>query len=366
MIIEISKPNFISIARNEELSLPKRWDGHDFHDTLKSHYEAYESILSAYTNPTDLCKVHSICDRLLKCIEAYHNGFPHMAFWKMNDVMKDLIQFPVIIYRKSGWTGAFDQADPLMLFRIRNIQNNTQYRRSDIFHTPYNLRSKVSTCRYSISGYPSLYLGTSLELCCEEAKVGNLIDMTIASRYKIQRNMRRSNGPAIDVIEMAIKLKDFLDFNRDDYQEIRGYSTIGRTRKFNEIDLDHVDVMSSYLYWYPLIAACSFIRVNKRDPFASEYIIPQLLMQWVRNESNEGKLIGIRYFSCSSEKASELGFNYVFPVSGKKASHHKEYCKILSQSFKLTDPVYFHEFNSVQDCEYHLIYEKQDTDFQSI
>ncbi|WP_347450547.1 RES family NAD+ phosphorylase [Acetoanaerobium noterae] len=363
MIIEISKPDFRSIASNCELDLPKRWDGNDFHESLKLLYEHYQSILLTKTTPANLRKVTTICNGISKCIEHYHNGFPNKAFHQMDSVMKKLIKHPLTVYRKSGWTDAFDQYDPLMLFRIRNVQNNTHYLRKDIFHTPYNLRSKISTCRYSISGYPCLYLGTSLDLCCEEAKVGSFNDMTITSRFKIQRNMRQNDGLAIDVIELALKPKDFIDYDRNAPRNIRENNIIGRTRNFNELDLDSIDVMSAYLYWYPLIAACSFIRVNKQDPFASEYIIPQLLMQWARNESNNEKLIGIRYFSCASERASELGFNYVFPVSCEKDPQNEKYCKVLARSFKLTTPVYIHEFNTISDCEYHL---QNSTDFDRI
>ncbi len=110
------------------------------------------------------------------------------------------------------------------------------------------------------------------------------------------------------------------------------------------------------MLWYPLLAACSFIRVNKNDPFAAEYIIPQLLMQWVRTEFklSENKyvnLIGIRYFSCASEEASDMGFNYVFPTSGKQISHQLPYCKVLAKAFWLTTPVYVNEYYDISDCE---------------
>jgi hypothetical protein len=362
MIIEISRPDFISIASNGELDLPRRWDGDDFHETLKMLYETYESILAAYISPAELFTVHSVCNGVLKCIEHYHNGFPNEAFQQMETLMRELIKYPLMIYRKSGLTGIYDEDDPLMLFRIRNVQNNINYMRKDIFHTPYNMRSKIPTCRYSISGYPCLYLGTSLDLCLEEAKVGNFNDFTIASRFKIQRNMLNNKKITIDVIELALKPKDFINYNPDNERN-SGNNTIGRERKFSELDLHDSGVMSQYLYWYPLIAACSFIRANKKEPFASEYIISQLLMQWIRKEQEKNKLIGIRYFSCASERASEMGYNYVFPVSGLKDYRYGKYCKILSRSFKLTIPVYIHEFNTVEDCEYHL---KHEIDFERI
>ncbi len=118
-------------------------------------------------------------------------------------------------------------------------------------------------------------------------------------------------------------------------------------RIFDEIDLRDNAIRTAYLLWYPLIAACSFIRTNKSHPFAAEYIVPQLLMQWVRIEMTKKRyndydqydqLIGIRYFSCASERASDMGFNYVFPVGGEQISTQFPYCPILSRAFRLTKP----------------------------
>ena len=83
-------------------------------------------------------------------------------------------------------------------------------------------------------------------------------------------------------------------------------------------------------------------------------------MQWVRNEMaeknyNYDQLIGIRYFSCASIKASDMGFNYVFPVSGEQTSHDFPYCPILSKSFRLTKPHFINEYFDVRSCERRLI-----------
>lgn len=83
-------------------------------------------------------------------------------------------------------------------------------------------------------------------------------------------------------------------------------------------------------------------------------------MQWVRSEissqkyENYDQLIGIRYFSCASVKASEMGFNYVFPTSGQQKSAKLPYCSILTRAFKLTKPVYIHEYEDIYDCQNYL------------
>ena len=73
-------------------------------------------------------------------------------------------------------------------------------------------------------------------------------------------------------------------------------------------------------------------------------------MQWVRHElasknQKYDQLIGIRYFSCASNRTSDLGFNYVFPTSGKQ-DRGLPFCSVLMKAFKLTNPVFIHEFEN--------------------
>lgn len=221
------------------------------------------------------------------------------------------------------------------------------------------MRSKVSSSRYSIAGYPSLYLGTSLELCCEEIHMNPYKDFALASAFKLERMIELTNTD-IKVIELGINPQDFLAL--ENKNEI--------FHRFISQDLlNQVKVKSAYLLWYPLIAACSFIRTNKNDPFAAEYIIPQLLMQWVRREMNTPKsnkyehLIGIRYFSCASVKSSDMGFDYVFTTSEHQKSPYIPYCPVLLKSFKLTKPEYIHKYDNIRTCEWKL---HSSTDFQFI
>ena len=75
------------------------------------------------------------------------------------------------------------------------------------------------------------------------------------------------------------------------------------------------------------------------------------------------KLIGIRYFSCASKRASDMGFNYVFPASGKQHSGQYPYCPVLMNAFRLTAPKYIHESGSVEECGNDLLLEE---DFEPI
>jgi hypothetical protein len=286
---------------------------------------------------------------LIETLEHYFNGFPAKAFASFERVMNILSDTPLKIYQKSVMEQFKNQfgKDDLKLFRVVRVNDNKPYNRGRVFHTPYNLRSKVSSSRYSIAGYPSLYLGTSLELCCEEIHVDPHVDLTIAALFRLERSIEYTSTN-IRVIELAIKPQDFLKTGNEQ-ASFRRHIPANMT--------NDVYVRTAFLLWYPLIAACSFIRVNKSDPFAAEYIIPQLLMQWVRNEleprshDDIDQLIGIRYFSCASVKASNMGFNYVFPTSGRQKSYDCPYCSVLAKAFRLTSPVYIKDFNSLHECE---------------
>lgn len=160
-----------------------------------------------------------------------------------------------------------------MLFRIRNVQNNINYERKDIFHTPYNLRAKVTTCRYSISGYPSLYLGTSIKLCCEESKIASFNDITIASRLKIERNMLRNNGIVIDVLELGVKPKDFLTYGDNMNTRLTDLNNEYRRRTLNESEIRSAIIgihlktipnsmrISKYdILWLKMLAALTYLK----------------------------------------------------------------------------------------------------------
>lgn len=277
--------------------------------------------------------------------------------------MKVLIRTPLRVYQKSVTeqfcNPEWRYQDDLRLFRAARVLDNKPYQRTRVFHTPYNLRSKVSTNRYSIAGYPSLYLSTSLDLCCNEIKADSNRDLVIAAAFKLERTIEYTNTN-IQVVELGVKPQDFLNIT---------VANEGSRRVIPRALIEGADVGAAYLLWYPLIAACSFVRTNKNDPFAAEYIIPQLLMQWVRSEINLkdcedcDNLIGIRYFSCASVKASDMGFNYVFPTSGQQKSAEIPYCAVLTRAFCLTNPVYIHEYDSVLTCERKLL---KSTDFDFI
>lgn len=398
MILDISDGKFRDIFGDERFQLPIRWDGQDFERTVRKLFDNYMTKVHAVYPKESLKELQKVCGYLTNAIQDYLNGFPAYAYYELCKAMKLLMETPLkrsysskIQQLKAQALGVYEEETP-PLFRVTTVPDNKPYSRARIFHTPYDMRSKVSTSRYSIAGFPSLYLGTSLELCCEEIHLNPYQSYGLAGVFRLKNSLRKV-GPEVEVLELSVKPQDFLEEQigeNDAPNEIRerrrgnhngdpwlkgdrvreGYvlwypapnETIERRRGNHDGDpwLKEKRVQEAYVLWYPLIAACSYIRVNKADPFAAEYIIPQLLMQWVRSQMREnlqqggGKLVGIRYFSCASVRASNMGLNYVFPTSGGWSSGKGSYCPVLTRAFQVSKPVYIHEFDSIADCEAHL------------
>ena len=380
-LINISQYDMERIFNDEQFDLPIEWDGLDFisnvANLLDKYVESIDRIIIQKNNEKDcnkkfLCDIKQICFSINESIDLYLQGSPALAYNSIDNIMRFLSKNELGRYQKTGFLKT--SADPLDLYRVSFVNESEEINRQKIFHVPYNLRNKISTCRYSIAGYPCLYLSTTPQLACKEIGL-NVNDhynydnrILIASKFKINRNI--NNGINADVLELAIKPSDFILNTNIHHTQ----------RRFDEINLHEESVMRNYLFWYPVIAVSSYIRQDKNGHLAPEYIVPQLIMQWVNHKNkkligdrkrkynvSEEELIipmtGIRYFSCASKEASEMGFNYVFPVSGEQYSTTVPYCKYLSKAFKLTKPLYLHRYNSIRECEYALI---RDTDLDYI
>lgn len=380
MVFELAEKDFMNLMENPRFSLPRRWDGKDFESTLASLFETYNKAISHFEKPfnwsnssitVDTDSIRYICNELIACVHEYHSGFPSRAFSKIENVMGVLIEKPLRIYQKSGDLEPLEN-DKLYLYRVRKVDSGAAYSRESLFHVPTSARNKISTCRYSIAGYPSLYLSTSIELALAELNSDSR--QAIVSRFKLNRSQPRIN---IQVLELGIKPQDYYTFYNDDenranidlynnypensntkspddllkqWDEIQSRNDrIKHLLKEEGFSLRSTEVREAYLLWFPIIAACSFVRADRNAPFASEYIVPQLLMQWIRTESKPRDLLGLRYFSCASMRASEMGFDYIFPVSDSKCKGG--FCSVLRDAFSLTEPVYIRDYEGILQCE---------------
>ena len=361
----IALPVFKEILNSSKLFLPidqaltYNAKDNNYYSNLREHFEFYLERLVSFSNdfnsPNTARLVIQLCHQtetlILKSVNSYLNGLPVDAYHFFDDAMNHLCNHPfyspaMITSGISKGTATFPLPD---LFRVSSGKEKDRgCQRSRVFHVPYTMREKVSTNRYSIPGFPCLYLGTSLRLCCEEIGYepsGSTEELYFVSKYTSPPEHVHLR---IRIVDLGNKPQDLLALPKNEDTD-RYFHLVAR-QSYARIN---------YLLWYPLISCCSFVRKNKDDAFAPEYIIPQLLLQWVRTTSNrkalwDKELIGIRYFSCSSEQASKLGYNYVFPTSGKHISADEPYCPLLASAFYLTSPVCINDYTSISACEEYM------------
>lgn len=234
-----------------------------------------------------------IVENLISCIEEYYNGNPFKSYEKLNNVFRNEKDLYAIVKQK---TYDIDES----FFRIRLSEQNYPYKKNEMFHIPFELRNKVSTQRFSIPGFPSLYLGRTVYICWEEL-----------------------NRPSIDKIQ-AIK-----------YKNVKPLKLLDLTPPNKECE--DINELYRFLMTFPLIMCCSVKVKDKSDTFKPEYIIPQLILQWIRNNDI---LDGIQYKSThiSSKVFNENTelINLVLPV---KTSKDKGLCKELLNCFESTEVI---------------------------
>jgi hypothetical protein len=170
-------------------------------------------------------------------------------------------------------------------YRAR-ISEQREFSSVDLFHVPFEERFKIATNRYSIPGLPALYLGGSTYVCWEEFNRYNFRDLYFA---------RLCSKKDLEVIRI-LRIEDLL-------KEIK-----------NKEPKDAITYLWRYLIIFPITIACCVTVNNKYGKFKPEYIIPQLLLQYVAENK---EFNGIMYPSTKvdySKLTNVPAYNYVFPV----------------------------------------------------
>nr|WP_121272507.1 RES domain-containing protein [Pedobacter schmidteae] len=225
---------------------------------------------------------NKVVSALLETVDYYYKGYPSQAYIKFEEMLN---------YRTSKYKKLLNIKELEMdenFYRIRVKKENFPLSASEMFHIPFEHRGKVSTQRYSIPGFPCLYLGKTIYVAWEELKRPNLDEFQVIRLRSVKK----------------IRL---LNLTSEDW----GNNDINKTAY-------------KYLMTWPIIAACSIRVSNYADTFKPEYIIPQLLLQWVRN--NQEMVDGLMYNSThiKNKKLTTEGelYNVVLPVRDNKDKGH--------------------------------------------
>lgn len=294
------------------------------HNKRFRHFSA--EFYSALSLATDSIKRNF--DILLKTVEYYDNAdmaaaqasFDLLMEGLLNDLFICDISFPEY---------------PSCYYRVRESKAKRLRKPADLFHIPYKNRHLVSNERYSLAGHPCLYLSSFLHMAWQECGYPHQF-------YYSKFQYQRAEEP-----EQEWKFITFLSPH-----------TVARKWfvAINEPEKQYTDLAVHYLATFPLIFACSLVNNNGNSVFKPEYVVPQMLTQWVfRNNSN---IKGIKYFSCfpNEEDVRFNGYNVVIPA---KDYDRRGYSRELSSKFRVSKPIYYNNHISNDKAELVKDYKEQ-------
>ncbi|XKK24375.1 hypothetical protein HFP65_23785 [Bacillus sp. CB62A.1] len=285
--------------------LPLTRENENFIGYLQEVFNAYltalEEIcrLTAVITSKDLEHVKNLCEKIIDSLRQYYKGFPSEAFKELYKGLINNVSNP----------NHFKH-----MIKVPNFENEVFYKMrkgteqvftsEEMFHIPLEYRGKAATSRYSIPGLPCVYLGSSPLTCWEELNKPDL--------NTIQTSIFASNS--INYLDLSTPPVVFIGKLIKKFNE---YGTIMKKGLLAE-ELNEPNEIISYIIIWPLMAACS-VRVKYiEDTFKPEYIIPQLLLQFIR-QSNF--IDGVSYFSTKidyySVETASLYRNFAFPVRVK-------------------------------------------------
>lgn len=326
---------------------PKKQTDSDFIGFVERNYIEFNKRIGnavrefpLLANEVDNLQV--FCDKIIECLHLYYDvSFckSYQKFIEAIDIVKDKMNYP------KGKKAIVSNGKPDIGYRMRK-SNEALLKSDDLFHTPFHERYKVGAYRYSIAGLPCLYFSNSIELCWYELRQPSL-KKTYVSRIEFDKN---------DF--------NFLDLSFRPENTIMSNKVLIEKHPETDINL----MLESVITW-PLSFVCSIVVYEDKGAFKPEYIIPQLLMQWCREDNN---IDGIYYFSTRPKYLNFYGYvpthiNVVIPV---KSNGKSGYCENLKKNIKITSPLNAEKFKNAkkltnEDWE-KLIYYLPDSSLNSL
>lgn len=274
-------------------------------------------------------EIKDCCDGLLKSVDEYLSGSAGKAYDRFEQMMEsNLISNHITgLKEKLVNYSVIDKS----LYRVR-VSDKDLTQRKDMFHIPFSLRQLVGTQRYSIAGLPCLYLGRSIYVCWQEMNKPSL-DMLQISAFKLNADSATGNESVLDFSYSFESLK------QTDIELLMEFSDNPTNEK-----------LKAYFVFWPLLMSCSFIKAHDSASFNVEYVIPNLLLQWVSRTKR--KIMGIMYHSTKTRQLRnhDIGLNFVIPPKIQSIkTEFEEYCPYLSKIFEYTKPVSWQIANTIND-----------------
>ena len=240
----------------------------------------------------------------------YYNGRPDIAYKTFEGILIDLFQRGLLqkqIYQR------------VPFYRLRVFTDSAFTKREEIFHIPFKRRTLVAPQRFSIAGFPCLYLANSVYTAWE----------------KLHRPALENLCFAKFISQLPLS---FIDLSLQNF----------KTR---------IDESEDYLIFfeniaiYSILVACSIKVAFPTHSFKPEYIFPQFVLRWCKEEND---IDGVMYDSTRIHAKSVGSFqNFVIPVADYQ--RNTDFCPNLTGKLKLTLPYMIDHLSDSQIIENELI-----------
>lgn len=191
-------------------------------------------------------------------------------------------------------------------YRVRDFKDGDYI--DNCYHIPYHIRGYANNGRYSISGFPCLYLADNLEAACKEVGEKAKDTTRYYSEYKIKKK----------------EILNLLDFSLKDKKDIEG---------MNQYDL------LCELITFPLKLTCIIKTKYNNCTNHEEYFIPQLIshcLLYGHTEQVFTNYQGIKYTSTKDYQSASIAIPARF--NPKEEIKFTGYCKSILSKFDITKP----------------------------
>lgn len=276
--------------------------GSGYYETLNkclSDYIDYLhiSLFSKIISDNDFLIFEDIKEDILIVIKLYLSGQSGEAYKRFefltSKISDDWSDFKYTINNENAF------------IRIRTTVESLNKRR-EMFHVPFDKRQLITKQRYSIEGFPCLYLAGCAYTAWLELNRPQF-DTIWASSFRPTKE--------IDLLDLSFTV---------DYLEMH----------FKEYEINH---LKSLLKLYLLVISTSYRVKFPSAYFHEEYIMSGLLLQWI---STNKKFLGIRYLSTKLEyyDTNKLWCTSNIVVPPYEYDFKEKYNDYLKRLFVLTLP----------------------------
>ncbi|GAB3841007.1 RES domain-containing protein [Hymenobacter jeollabukensis] len=308
---EPSYYHFVTRTLGQYFELVKRLE-----PIVIDHRTEYVGRLGVLPYAELVCKaVRQLNIGITRALQAYiDKGSPSIA---MAELAKNLVLTEVEqLYAPASHLSLHILREQETLYRLR--ADNLPLQPREMFHIPYEKSYLVAPQRFSIAGQPCIYAASSVNLAFKEIRATSF-GLTLHA-VKLRVNPVSKYAPVV--------LVDL----RNRVEEVRA-TYLGKPHRYD-------GQLIKFLVTWPLIMAAS-IPTEPKETFHAEYIIPHLMLEWIRSHQPENapRLDGIA-FSSSRVSLTDPdylnAYNVVIPV------HHwekKGLCPVRTSQLLISAPV---------------------------